>query len=80
MENFIRNFVFKYIYFGLIDKINRLIKVKKFIYLSFIKLNLGCGEQLKESYINIDLYTNSDLRIDLRRGIPFRNNSVELIL
>ncbi len=49
-----------------------------------IKLHLGCGTQYKDSWINID--NNSDFNIkkldlkwDLRKPLPFPDNSVDFI-
>lgn len=43
------------------------------------KLNLGCGEDKKEGYINCDLSqeVNPDMCFDLNNGIPLKDNSVE---
>jgi len=44
-----------------------------------VKLNLGCGNDIKPGYINIDLYSNQkkvDLIADVRK-LPFLENSVE---
>lgn len=62
-----------------IDRINRSVKVKKFESLNTIKLNLGCGKLLKKEFINIDLTKSGDLRLDLRKTLPFKNNSVDHI-
>ncbi len=46
-----------------------------------IKLNLGCGEEIKSNYINIDKYNDkADLRIDVCNLKRFRDNSVSEIL
>jgi len=43
------------------------------------KLNLGCGTNRKQGWVNIDLTRGADLRLDLREPIPFRNNSCSII-
>lgn len=53
-----------------------------------MKLNLGCGKDYKEGYVNIDFADFSsdltpikvDLNIDMRKGLPFDNNSVEEVI
>lgn len=49
-----------------------------------IRLNLGCGTDYKEGWINIDNnsdfnITKLDLNWDLSRGLPFPENSVDFI-
>ena len=68
----------KFLY-ALIDKMTHLTKVKKFISLSTIKLNLGCGPNLKKGFINIDLSKKANLRLDLRKPLPFKGNTVDYI-
>lgn len=42
------------------------------------KLNLGCGNDLKEGYVNIDLYGNPDVKHDLEDfPYPFNKNTFE---
>ena len=43
------------------------------------KLNIGCGNNIKEGWINIDINPPADLTIDVRNGLSFQNNSCELI-
>ena len=43
------------------------------------RLNLGCGPNLKEGWINIDLTDGVDLKLDLRERLPFPDESVEVI-
>ena len=35
------------------------------------KLHVGCGGNLKEGWVNIDLASSSDLTMDVRYGMPF---------
>lgn len=44
-----------------------------------IKLNLGCGSDLKEGYTNIDLYYPADIKHDLTIPLPYADNSVDEI-
>lgn len=45
-----------------------------------MKLNIGCGVDIKPDFINLDRkdYGNNVVR-DLRRGLPFSDNSIEYI-
>jgi len=63
-------------------KINYIIKNKSSEFL--IKLNLGCGLDYKIGWINIDNNSDQnivrvDIKWDLRRPLPFKDNSVDLI-
>jgi predicted SAM-dependent methyltransferase len=45
-----------------------------------IKLNLGCGQNFKQGWTNVDLFEPSaDLRLDLREPLPFPSNSASII-
>jgi predicted SAM-dependent methyltransferase len=44
-----------------------------------LKLNVGCGDNLKTGWINIDLSENADLQLDMREQIPLPNGSVQII-
>ena len=44
-----------------------------------LKLHIGCGLNIKEGFINIDLYEKADLNLDLREEMPFSKNSCPLI-
>ena len=43
------------------------------------RLNLACGPNRKEGWINIDLTDTADLKLDLRERLPFSSESVEVI-
>ena len=46
-----------------------------------IKLNLGCGRDIREGYINVDKLGDSDVKHDLDvYPYPFKKNSVDFIL
>jgi len=46
-----------------------------------IKLHLGCGDYWFDGYINIDLgvFGGTDMLWDLNKGLPFQNETVEII-
>lgn len=45
------------------------------------KLNLGCGDDIREGYINIDKYIKADKQVELNKiPYPFETNSVDEIL
>src|SRR3989344_4122016 len=46
---------------------------------SGLKLNIGCGPNLKQGWINIDFRPDSDLGLDLRENLPFDDNCCDLI-
>ena len=44
-----------------------------------VRLNLGSGRALITGWINVNIESNADLVHDIRRGLPFESNSVDLI-
>jgi len=46
------------------------------------KLNLGCGWDKKEEFINCDLHkeVNPDMIVDLEKSLPFKDNEIDYIL
>jgi len=44
-----------------------------------LKLNLGCGSNDRPGWVNIDAGPNADFMLDLRRRLPFSDNSAEII-
>jgi len=45
-----------------------------------IRLNLGSGSDMREGYINIDLYDDrADLKLDITK-LPYKDNSVDEII
>jgi predicted SAM-dependent methyltransferase len=43
------------------------------------KLQLGCGDVKLSGWLNIDIKSNADLVVDVRKGLPFDDNSVDFI-
>jgi predicted SAM-dependent methyltransferase len=54
-------------------------KARKYTNTKALKLNVGCGEQFKTGWVNIDFSANADLQLDMREPIPFPNGSVKII-
>jgi predicted SAM-dependent methyltransferase len=54
-------------------------KARRFVGQKQLKLNLGCGPNVKEGWVNIDLSRWADLHLDLREDLPFADESVALI-
>ncbi|MDY9922730.1 class I SAM-dependent methyltransferase [Methanobacterium sp.] len=44
-----------------------------------MKLNIGCGNAKLLGWVNIDIEPGADLVIDVTKGLPFDDNTVELI-
>jgi predicted SAM-dependent methyltransferase len=43
------------------------------------KLNVGCGPNVKDGWVNIDLDPASNLQLDIRRPLPFPDRSCDFI-
>jgi len=41
-----------------------------------IRLDLGCGPSARRGFIGIDISPGTDIQWDLKRGIPFKDNTV----
>lgn len=54
-------------------------KVAKFKKYDPLKLNVGCGKVKLSSWVNIDIEPDADLVMDVRKGLPFDDNSVDFI-
>lgn len=48
------------------------------IYGDVLKLNLGCGSEKREGWINVDIRKdcNPDIVLDLNKKLPFKRNSI----
>lgn len=46
---------------------------------SGLKLHLGCGENYKPGWVNIDLGKKADVPLDLRRALPFDDASCSMV-
>jgi predicted SAM-dependent methyltransferase len=46
---------------------------------SDMKLNIGCGPNRKQGWVNIDLLPDVDLSLDMREAMPFSENSATII-
>jgi predicted SAM-dependent methyltransferase len=44
-----------------------------------LKLHLGCGTVRLDGWVNIDLETRADLKLDVRRPLPFGDGAAKLI-
>lgn len=44
-----------------------------------LKLHIGCGNRIREGWLNIDLSHEADLRVDLREPLPLADGCAELI-
>ncbi|MCM8787954.1 MAG: methyltransferase domain-containing protein [Candidatus Omnitrophica bacterium] len=53
----------------------------KLIKPKFTKLNIGCGYEKKEGFVNIDKAreVNPDYIVDIEKGLPFPDNSFDYI-
>jgi predicted SAM-dependent methyltransferase len=54
-------------------------KLRRYRDRSDLKLNLGCGSNVKPGWLNIDLSPPADLQLDLRESLPFPDSSVCMI-
>lgn len=48
---------------------------------SELKVNIGCGNDIREGFINIDIdkSVNADKHCNIEEGLPFKDNSVDYI-
>ena len=61
-----------------LSPINRF-KVIKFKKMKTLRLNIGCGKVKLAGWVNIDIEPGADLVIDIKKGLPFNDNSVDFI-
>jgi predicted SAM-dependent methyltransferase len=61
-----------------LSPVNRL-RISKLKKATPLKLNLGCGKVKYKGWINIDLQPNADIVMDIRKNLPFEDNSVDLV-
>ncbi len=54
----------------------KVVKLKK---KQHLKLNIGCGKVKYDGWVNIDIDYNADLILDTRKGLPFKENSIDFI-
>lgn len=45
--------------------------------MSRIFLNVGCGDKKIPGFVNLDVVPNADLQVDVRKGLPYDNRSVD---
>ena len=55
------------------------IQAHRFRGVNELKLQFGCGPNLKAGWVNIDLHKKADLKLDLRKPLPFAGGSCSLI-
>lgn len=55
------------------------VAAQKFAGLRPLRLHLGCGTVRLRGWVNIDVDGEPDLQLDLRYGLPFADESVDLI-
>jgi len=55
--------------------------ISKIIRYNKVKLNIGCGNDIKEGYINLDLFKRPgvDVEHDFNKRLPFQDNSFDEI-
>lgn len=58
---------------------NGVICSKRYRYQNNLKINCGCGSVIKKGWVNIDLCNGADLTLDLRKKVPFLDNSCAII-
>ncbi len=69
-----REFRIQRLHFSSVRKVSQLLSKDP------LKLNVGCGPNCKEGWVNIDLMdARADLNLDLRESLPFSDDSVSII-
>ncbi len=54
-------------------------QARRYLNRNALRLNVGCGSNVKEGWLNIDLFGGCDLHLDLRRDLPFRTGSASIV-
>lgn len=44
-----------------------------------LKLNVGCGPNSRSGWVNLDLMPTADVRLDLRKRLPFESSSCSIV-
>ena len=44
-----------------------------------VRLHIGCGDRLLTGFVNIDIVSDAELQLDVRKGLPFPDESCDLI-
>jgi hypothetical protein len=44
-----------------------------------LRLNVGCGRNIKPGWINIDMEGDAEFHLDVRRGLPFADASASIV-
>lgn len=57
----------------------RLVRYRRILRQPDKHIHVGCGSKLFPGWINVDMNPKGDFTADLREGLPFRTNDVELI-
>jgi predicted SAM-dependent methyltransferase len=57
----------------------RPLKLRKLKESAPLKLHIGCGQVMIPGWVNIDIRPGADVVVDVRRGLPFADGSVDYI-
>lgn len=61
-----------------LDRMGRL-KARRWRKATGLKLNLGCGPNAREGWVNIDIEGPCDVTLDLRRRLPFAKGGCDIV-
>jgi len=56
-----------------------LLRIAKLRKATALKLNVGSGKAKLPGWVNIDIEAGADVVVDVKRGLPFYNNSVDFV-
>ena len=64
-----------------VHRIHRAGRRKSATYFSktHLKLNIGCGQNIKDEWVNIDLAPGADLTLDVREPIPLKDGCCSMV-